>query len=72
MQKLIRVTMAALMLAGSSIGLVGCGEEKESSVKTETTAKGPGGTVTSTEKQTVTVKKTGENPPAIPGDSKAP
>jgi hypothetical protein len=72
MQKLIRVTMAGLMLAGSSIGLVGCGDEKESSVKTETTTKGPGGTNTSTVTEKQTVKKTGENPPAAPGDSKAP
>jgi hypothetical protein len=68
MQKLIRVTMAGLLLAGSSIGLVGCGEE--SGVKTETQIKGPGGTTTVTDKETI--KKTGQNPPAAPGDSKAP
>jgi hypothetical protein len=68
MQKFIRATMAGLMLAGSSIGLAGCGEE--SSVKTETQIKGPGGTATITDKETV--KKTGQNPPAAPGDSKAP
>jgi hypothetical protein len=68
MQKLIRAAMAGMMLAGFGIGLAGCNDE--SSVKTETQVKGPGGTRTVTEKQTV--KTTGENPPAVPGDNKAP
>jgi hypothetical protein len=68
MQKLIRAMMAAMLLAGFSIGLAGCAEE--SGVTTKTEAKGPGGTTTITDKATVT--KTGSNPPAIPGDNKAP
>jgi hypothetical protein len=68
MQKIIRATMAGMMLAGFGIGLAGCADE--SGVKTETQIKGPGGTSTVTDKQTVTT--TGKNPPAVPGDSKAP
>jgi hypothetical protein len=68
MQKLINVALAGVMLAGFTIGLAGCGEE--TGVKSETTVKGPGGTTTVTDKQTV--KQSGENPPAVPGDRKAP
>jgi hypothetical protein len=68
MQKLIRAMMAAMLLAGFSIGLAGCAEQ--SGVETKTELKGPGGTTTITDKETV--KKTGQNPPATPGDHKAP
>jgi hypothetical protein len=68
MQKLIRAAMAGMMLTGFGMGLAGCTDE--SSVKTETQVKGSGGTSTITDKQTV--KKTGENPPPVPGDNKAP
>jgi hypothetical protein len=68
MQKLMRVTMAGLMVGGITIGLAGCGEE--SSTKTEKEIKGPGGTATVTDKETV--KTTGKNPPSVPTDSKAP
>jgi hypothetical protein len=67
MRKLIRAAMAGTMLAGLGIGLAGCTSE-ESGVKTETQIKGPGGTTTLTEKQSV--KTSGENPPAVPGDAK--
>jgi hypothetical protein len=60
--------MAGMLLAGFSIGLAGCADE--SGVKTQTEIKGPGGTTTVTEKQDV--KKTGQNPPAVPGDTKVP
>jgi hypothetical protein len=67
MQKLIRAMMAGLLLAGFSIGLAGCGEESGVTAKTE--IKGPGGTTTITDKETV--KKTGQNPPAAPGETTA-
>ncbi len=68
MKKLNRAMMAGMLLGGLSLGLAGCADE--SSVKSETQTKGPGGTTTVTDK--TTVKKTGENPPAAPGDTKAP
>jgi hypothetical protein len=68
MQKLIRAIMAATLLAGFSIGLAGCADE--SGVKSQTEIKGPGGTATVT--KTETVKQTGQNPPAVPGDTKGP
>ena len=68
MQKFIRAMTAGMLLAGFSIGLAGCGEE--TSVKKETEIKGPGGSATITDKQTV--KQTGQNPPSVPGDTKAP
>jgi hypothetical protein len=68
MQKLIRATIAGLMLAGLSMGLAGCADE--SGVKTVTESKGPGGTVTRTDE--TKIQKTGQNPPVVPGDSKAP
>jgi hypothetical protein len=67
MRKLIRAVLAGTMLAGFGIGLAGCTSE-ETGVKTETQIKGSGGTTTVTEKQTV--KKSGENPPSVPGDTK--
>jgi hypothetical protein len=67
MQKLTRALMAGMVLAGFGLGLAGCADE--SGVKTETQVKGPGGTTTVTDKETV--KKTGENPPAVP-TNKAP
>jgi len=60
--------MAAMLLAGFSIGLTGCADE--SSVKTETQIKTPSGTKTITDKETV--KTTGDNPPATPGSTKTP
>jgi hypothetical protein len=68
MKKLINATLAGLMLAGFTIAIAGCADETGVTNKTE--IKGSGGTTTVTDKQTV--KKTGENPPAVPGDSKAP
>ena len=68
MKKLIGLTIAGLMLAGFTIGLAGCADE--TGVKTETQIKGSGGTTTVTDKETI--KKTGQNPPAAPSDTKSP
>lgn len=68
MQKFMRVAMAGLTAAAIGIGITGCADE--SSVKSETQIKTPTGTATKTE--TSTVKQTGSNPPAVPGDNKAP
>jgi hypothetical protein len=45
------------------LALVGC--ENKSSMKTEKTVKGPGGTTTTVDEQTI--KTTGENPPPATG-----
>lgn len=68
MRKLMTMTLAGAMLAGLSIGVVGCTDE--SAVESKTQVKGPGGTTTVTDK--TTVDKTGKNPPAAPGEGKAP
>jgi hypothetical protein len=68
MRKFMRAAMAGLTLAAIGIGITGCADE--STVKSETQVKTPGGTATKTE--TSTVSKTGSNPPAVPGDNKAP
>jgi hypothetical protein len=52
---------AGLILTGFAIGLTGCGEE--SSSRTQTEVKTPGGTATVTEK--TTVDKTGKTPPPV-------
>jgi hypothetical protein len=68
MRKLMTAMLAVAILGGLTIGMVGCTEE--SSVTKETDIKGPGGTTKITEK--AAVDKSGQNPPAIPGDTKAP
>ncbi len=68
MRKHMTTMLAGAMLAGLTIGMAGCTEE--ASVKKETEVKGPGGTAKITEK--TTVDKTGQNPPAVPGETKAP
>jgi hypothetical protein len=66
--KAIRTLGAGLVLAGFALGLAGCGEE--SSSKTQTEVKTPGGTATVTEKTTVT--KSGNNPPPVNDTLKNP
>ena len=66
MRKLITTTLAVAILAGLTFGMVGCTEE--SSVTKETDVKAPGGTTKITEK--TSVDKSGQNPPAIPGEPK--
>ena len=68
MRKFMRAAMAGLTLAAIGIGFTGCADE--SSVKSETQIKTPTGTATET--KTSTIKQTGSNPPAVPGDNKAP
>jgi hypothetical protein len=68
MRKLINTTLAGVILAGLSIGMVGCTEE--SGVTSKTEVKAPGGTTTVTDK--TTIDKTGKNPPPVSGDTKAP
>ena len=68
MRKLMTTMLAGAMLGGLTIGMVGCTEE--ASVTKETEVKGPGGTAKITEK--TSVDKSGQNPPVVPGESKAP
>jgi hypothetical protein len=68
MQKLIRAVTTSMMLTTIGIGLVGCADE--SGVESKTKITGPSGTTTVTEK--TNVKKTGDNPPAVPSDTKTP
>jgi len=68
MRKLMSTTLAGVMLAGLSLGSVGCTDE--TGVTRETEIKAPGGTTKVTEK--ATVQKSGENPPAAPLNTKSP
>ncbi len=63
MRKLISLTMAGVLAMGLGITLSGCGEE--SKTESQVTQKGPGGSTT--EKDTKSVKQTGENPPPPTG-----
>jgi len=51
-----------VLVTSFGVGLPGCSDE--SSVKSETQAKGPGGTTTVTEKSSV--KTSGDSPPPVP------
>jgi hypothetical protein len=66
--KAIRTFGASLVLAAFGLGLAGCTDE--SSSKTQTEVKTPGGTATVTEKTTVT--KSGSNPPRVDDKLKNP
>jgi hypothetical protein len=66
MRKLIHTALAGVMLAGLGVGIVGCTEE--TGTKEEIKIKGPQGTTTET--RDVTVKKSGDNPPAAPSEPK--
>jgi hypothetical protein len=59
--------MAFAVLAGLTIGMVGCSDE--TGTKEEIKIKGPNGTTT--EKHEVKIEKSGSNPPAAPSE-KAP
>ncbi len=65
-RKLITTTLAGAMLAGLTIGLVGCTDE--SSATKEVTVKTPGGTEKVTQK--TTVEKSGNNPPSSTSEPK--
>jgi hypothetical protein len=64
MRKLMTTILAGAMLAGLTMGMVGCTEE--TGTKEEVKIKGPNGTTTET--KTDTVNKSGNNPPAAPSD----
>jgi len=66
--KAIRTLGASVIVTGFALGLAGCGEE--SSTKSQTEVKTPGGTATVTEK--TTVNKSGDNPPPINANPKNP
>ncbi len=66
MRRLYNATLAGAVLAGLSMGMVGCTEE--TGVKEEVKVKGPNGTTTET--RDITVKKSGDNPPAAPSEHK--
>ncbi len=68
MRKVIHAFGAGLILTGLAVGLTGCTDE--SSSKTQTEVKTPGGTATVTEKTTVT--KSGTNPPPVNDNIKNP
>jgi len=68
MQKLFNTTLTGVMLAGLSIGLVGCTDE--ASVTKETVVKDAGGTAKITEKKTIDTS--GKNPPAVTGGPTSP
>jgi hypothetical protein len=66
MRNMIHATLAGVMLAGLSIGMVGCTEETSATKETE--IKSPGGTTKVIDK--TTIDKSGKNPPAAPGEMK--
>jgi hypothetical protein len=68
MRKLMNTMLAGAMLAGLSIGMVGCTEE--TGTKEEVKIKTPTGTTT--EDKSITVKKSGDNPPAAPSEAAKP
>jgi len=68
MRKLITTTLAGAMLGGLTFGMVGCTEE--TGVKEEVKIKGPNGTTT--EDKSITVKKSGDNPPTAPSETTKP
>ena len=59
MRKAINLTMAGVLAMGLGITLSGCSDE--SKTESQVTQKGPGGTTT--EKDTKSIKQSGDNPP---------
>ena len=68
MRKLMTTMLAGAMLGGLTIGMVGCTEE--TGTKEEVKIKSPTGTTT--EDKSITVKKSGDNPPAAPSETAKP
>jgi uncharacterized lipoprotein YehR (DUF1307 family) len=60
MRKVINLTMVGVLAMGLGITLSGCSDE--SKTESTVTQKGPGGTTT--EKDTKSIKQSGDNPPA--------
>jgi hypothetical protein len=68
MRNVLRTMLASAMLAGLTIGMVGCGEE--TGTREEVKIKTPTGTATETRE--IKVKHTGDNPPAAPSEKGSP
>jgi hypothetical protein len=68
MRNLMTTMLAGTILAGLTFGMVGCTEETGTKEQIKVTT--PGGTATET--RDVTVKKTGDNPPAAPSEAVKP
>jgi hypothetical protein len=68
MRKLMNMMLASAVLAGLTFGMVGCTEETGTKEVIKTTT--PGGTATET--RDVSVKKSGDNPPAAPSETAKP
>jgi hypothetical protein len=68
MRKLINTLMAGFMIAGASIAISGCADE--TATKEEVKITTPSGTTT--EKHSVTVDKSGQNPPVAPSEKVNP
>ena len=68
MRKLMTTMLAGAILGGLTIGMVGCTEE--TGTKEEVKIKTPTGTTT--EDKSITVKKSGDNPPAAPSETAKP
>ena len=68
MRKQIMTTLASIVLTGLTIGMVGCTEE--TGTREEVKIKSPTGTTTET--RDVTVKHSGDNPPAAPSEKSNP
>jgi hypothetical protein len=68
MRKLMTAMLAGAILGGLTIGMVGCTEE--TGTKEEVKIKSPTGTTT--EDKSITVKKSGDNPPAAPSETSKP
>ena len=68
MQKQIMTALASTVLTGLTIGMVGCTDE--TGTREEVKIKTPTGTATET--RDITVKHTGENPPAAPSEKSNP
>ena len=68
MRKLMTTTLTGAILAGFSMGMVGCTEE--TGTKEEVKIKTQGGTATETRE--LKVNKSGENPPAAPSETAKP
>jgi hypothetical protein len=64
MRNVITTMLASALLAGLTVGMVGCAEE--TGTKEEVKIKAPGGTTTETSE--LKVKKSGDNPPAAPSE----
>jgi hypothetical protein len=68
MRKLMTTMLAGTILAGLTFGMVGCTEETGTKEQIKVTTP----TGTTTEDKSITVKKSGDNPPAAPSEAVKP